>query len=91
MGVPPLRIEITTTISGVKFEECYANRIVDRLDGVAVNLINLNHLKINKKASGRLKDLNDLQHLSKRKTTSSTEQKLKQSKKRLIKTPHEKK
>jgi len=82
MGVSPLRIEITTTISGVKFSECYANRIVDTLDGIEVNLINLNHLKINKKASGRLKDLNDLEHLSRKKRLSSTEPKLKQSKKR---------
>lgn len=91
MGVSPLRIEITTTISGVKFDECYANRIVDTLDGVEVNLINLNHLKINKKASGRLKDLNDLENLSRKKSKRSTEPKLQQSKKRIIKTSHEKK
>lgn len=91
MGVPPLRIEITTTISGVKFEECYANRIVDTIDGVEVNLINLNHLQINKKASGRLKDLNDLEYLSRKKRKNSIKPKLKQSKKRRSKTPHEKK
>jgi hypothetical protein len=63
MGVPPLRIDIATTISGVSFDECYNKRIVDTLDGVEVNLINLRHLKLNKKASGRLKDLNDLENL----------------------------
>ena len=63
MGVPPIRIEITTTISGVTFEECYTQRVVDVLDGVEVNLIDLNHLKINKQASGRYKDLNDLENL----------------------------
>ena len=63
MGVPPFRIEILTTISGVGFAECYAERIVDAIDGVEVNLIGLKHLKANKKASGRLKDLNDLEHL----------------------------
>ena len=63
MGVPPMRIEFTTTISGVDFEECYAARVVAELDGVKVNLINLKHLKINKKASGRYKDLNDLENL----------------------------
>lgn len=31
MGLPPLRIEIQTTISGVNFEECYARRIVGEL------------------------------------------------------------
>jgi hypothetical protein len=63
MGVPPLRIEIITVISGVSFEECYAERKVDVIDGVEVSLISLKHLKINKKASGRFIDLNDLEHL----------------------------
>ena len=44
MGVPPLRIEITTAISGVQFKECYRGRVWDILDGVKVNLINLRHL-----------------------------------------------
>ena len=64
MGVPPIRIEILTTISGVRFEECFAEKVVDMLDGVEVNLINLKHLKENKKASGRFKDLDDLEHIS---------------------------
>lgn len=63
MGVPPLRIEVTTGIDGVEFDDCYAERISDSIDGVPVNLINLRHLKINKEASGRPKDLNDLEHL----------------------------
>jgi hypothetical protein len=64
MGVPPMRIEILTSISGVSFEECYQERQVDTLDEVEVNFISLQHLKINKQASGRYKDLNDLEHLS---------------------------
>ena len=63
MGTPPLKIDIATTISGVAFAECYAERIVETLDGIQVNLIGLKHLKTNKKASGRLKDLTDLQNL----------------------------
>jgi predicted nucleotidyltransferase len=63
MGNPPMRLEILTGISGVEFEECYASRIVDTLDGVQVNIIDLSHLKANKKAAGRLKDLADLENL----------------------------
>ena len=63
MGVPPLRIEVLTDISGVKFEECYRERTVAVLGEVTVSLLSLEHLKINKKASGRYKDLNDLEHL----------------------------
>lgn len=63
IGVPPVRIEIATTISGVNFSECFAQRVVVELDGVKTNLISLNHLKINKKASARHQDLADLEHL----------------------------
>ncbi len=63
MGVPPMRIELLTTISGVSFEECYSERIIDMIDEVKVQIINLEHLKLNKRASGRHKDLDDLQHL----------------------------
>jgi hypothetical protein len=63
LGMPPIRIEISTGISGVDFNECYRDRVVDILDGVPVNIISLGHLKINKKASGRHKDLSDLENL----------------------------
>jgi predicted nucleotidyltransferase len=63
MGLPPIRIEIVTTISGVTFPECFAERVVANLDGIEVNIISLKQLKINKKASGRHKDLNDLDNL----------------------------
>jgi hypothetical protein len=63
MGVPPVRIDIATTISGVSFAECYAARVIDLLDEVDVNLISLPHLKANKKAAGRHKDLDDLENL----------------------------
>ena len=63
MGVPPVRIEIATTISGVDFSECYAACVVDVLDDVEVNLISLAHLKANKQAAGGHKDRNDLENL----------------------------
>ena len=63
MGVPPVRIEVITGASGVKFSECYSRREVIEIDGVPVNFISLEDLKINKKASGRHKDLEDLEHL----------------------------
>lgn len=63
MGTPPVQIEITTHISGVSFDECYKNRVVAVIDGVRVSLISLPKLKKNKKASGRHRDLDDLEHL----------------------------
>ena len=63
MGVPPLRLEILTSISGVEFEACYQNRVEDELDGVSICLIGLDDLKRNKLSSGRYKDLSDLENL----------------------------
>lgn len=63
MGVPPLRIEILTRASGVSFGECYGMRVVTNVDGVEVKVIDLEHLKANKRAAGRAKDLADLENL----------------------------
>ena len=63
MGVPPFRIELLTTPSGVQFDECYRERVVDKLGDVPVPFISLKHLKINKQAAGRRKDLLDLDNL----------------------------
>jgi hypothetical protein len=63
MGVQPMRIEIMTSATGVKFDECYKTRVVDELDGVTTNIIDLDHLKINKNALGRYKDLADVENL----------------------------
>jgi len=54
---------MTTGISGVNFDECYAERVTAVIDGVPVKIISLRHLKINKKAAGRHKDLNDFENL----------------------------
>jgi hypothetical protein len=63
MGVPPNRIEVQTGIDGVRFEECYSRRIVAEIDSIPVVLIALEDLKANKRASGRNKDLADLDNL----------------------------
>ena len=63
MGIPPLRLEILTTISGVDFAECFENKLTVQIEELEVNLINLQDLKVNKRASGRLKDLLDLENL----------------------------
>jgi predicted nucleotidyltransferase len=63
MGVPPVRLEILSSIDGVDFQECYPRRQVAEIDGVEVNVIGLADLKANKRASGRHQDLNDLEKL----------------------------
>lgn len=63
MGVPPVRIELHTGISGVSFGDCYSRRVEAVVDDTPVNLISLADLKKNKAASGRYKDLDDLDNL----------------------------
>jgi len=63
MGIPPVRIELATTISGVDFNDCFGQRVITDVDGVETNLISLPHLKANKKASARHQDIADLEHL----------------------------
>ena len=52
-----------TSISGVDFKDAYDQRVEDILDGVPIKLISLHHLKANKVAAARAKDLADLEEL----------------------------
>jgi hypothetical protein len=51
MGLPPMQIEILTTISGMQFAACYTERVIAIIDEVDVNLISLPYLKVNKQAT----------------------------------------
>ena len=63
MGVPPNRIKIQTGIDGVNFSECYPKGVKAELDGTSVWFISLADLRRNKQASGRNKDMADLDQL----------------------------
>ena len=63
MGEPPVRLEVITSASGVDFKECFSHREVLEIDGIPINFISLEDLKKNKRAAGRFKDMEDLEHL----------------------------
>jgi len=63
MGVAPLRIELLTSIDGVDFDECAQRSVVQVVGGARIPVIGLEDLKSNKRASGRSKDLADLENL----------------------------
>jgi len=63
LGYPPLRIDLLTQIDGVTFESCYLNKVEVEIDGINVNFISLKDLIKNKQKSGRLRDLDDINHL----------------------------
>lgn len=63
-GVPPYRIDILVKIRGVDFEQAYPRREMLPLGGTDVPFIGLEDLKQNKRATGRHKDLGDLEALN---------------------------
>ena len=69
MGIPPVRIEMINTISGLSFNEVWERRTSGNYGNVAVNYISYDDLLINKKASGRPKDLADFDELGGNRTT----------------------
>ncbi len=63
LGQPPRRIDLLTDIDGVSFDACFDRRELVLLGGTTLPIIGLEDFKANKRASGRLKDLADLQSL----------------------------
>lgn len=63
LGRPPNRIDILTDISGVDFDYVWDTREDAELDGIPVSMIAREPLLINKRASGRPKDLADVREL----------------------------
>jgi hypothetical protein len=63
IGVPPLRIDILTSIDGVDFTDAWPERVQVDLGGLAVPVISKRHLIANKRATGRLQDLADVERL----------------------------
>jgi len=63
LGVPPIRIDILTSISGVEFDEAWDNRVKGKYGNQDIYFISKEDLKKNKKASGRKSDLDDLDKL----------------------------
>jgi hypothetical protein len=64
-GRPPVCIEILKEISGFTFDEIYNNALNTVFEEIPMKVIHINDLRRNKKISGRAKDLNDLENLSK--------------------------
>lgn len=63
LGYPPLRIDLLTNIDGVDFDECFDNKIIVNIDGIQVNFISYADLVKNKTATGRNRDLDDLENM----------------------------
>ena len=64
LGKPPYRIDILTSIDGVTFTEAWKRKVVGKYGDQTLYFISKGDLILNKKASGRKKDLNDLEDLT---------------------------
>jgi len=63
IGVAPRRIDIITAASGLQFEPTYRNSISVNIEGIEVRIPSIADLILNKKATGRTKDLADAEAL----------------------------
>ncbi len=63
LGHPPNRIDLIFTPAGVDFQTCYETRVEVKIDDIIVNFVDLENLRKNKRAVGRLQDLADLENL----------------------------
>ena len=62
-GLPPYRIDVLTGVSGVSFDEAWKDRVEDYFGDVRVSFIGRAAFIRNKRASGRTKDLADLESI----------------------------
>lgn len=64
IGLPPLRIDILTTLTGLAFAEAWPERIRGPVGDIEVDFIGRDAFIRNKRATGRLKDLADIEGLT---------------------------
>ena len=63
LGVPPIRIDILTAITGVSWEEAYSGKVEGKYGDMTVHYIGRKQFIENKRATGRTRDLADLEAL----------------------------
>ena len=62
-GVPPVRVDIMTSLTGVSWEKANADKVKGDFDKIIVHFISREDLITNKKMLGRQKDLADIEAL----------------------------
>jgi len=63
IGVPPRRIDLLTELTGLTFADAWSGRLRHRVDDVDVNFIGREAFIANKRATGRARDLSDIEAL----------------------------
>lgn len=63
LGVEPYRVDLLTSLSGSDFEDAWSDHASGDIDGVPVNFLSVRAFRKNKLATGRTKDLADVEAL----------------------------
>jgi hypothetical protein len=63
MGLPPGRIDVLTSLTGLRFDEAWPDRVQQPLEEMTVPIIGREAFIRNKKATGRARDLADVEDL----------------------------
>jgi hypothetical protein len=63
IGVAPCRIDILTSIDGIKFDDAFTRSEIVEIEGIPVHVLSISDLIKNKRATGRTKDLADAEML----------------------------
>ena len=74
LGYPPLRIDLLNSISGVEFNRAYKRKISVQMENIIVPFISIQDFILNKQATGRPKDIADIDSLNSLPPESSNEQ-----------------
>lgn len=63
MGVPPVAVDMLTSLGSLDFEACLANRVIGDSEGLRINYLGKVDLVAAKKMAGRPQDMVDLHNL----------------------------
>ena len=63
LGVPPVRIDIVTSITGVSWDDAISGCVDGKYGDISVKYIGLQEFIVNKRATGRKRDISDLESL----------------------------
>jgi hypothetical protein len=66
VGIPPNRIDVLTSVTGLRFDDAWESRLQGTVEGVTVPVLGRAALLQNKRASGRHKDLGDVEALERK-------------------------
>jgi len=66
MGHSPIQIDIINDADGINIDDCYQRKMIITVDDIEINVISIEDLIKNKRASGRTSDIADAEKLEKK-------------------------